>query len=128
LGVARSLCACSAVARARCLFSVALRLVRAAFDPAPAPVLGMADAALAEAAGWPVWASTPKGASATAKPIEAVRLTIVVDSGQYAMQRRSPWPPMALCCRGARWGARRLGERRGPEGPAEEMPEMSPYP
>jgi hypothetical protein len=84
----------------------------------------MADAALAEAAGWPVWASTPKGASATARPIEAVLLTIVVDSGQYAMQRRSPWPPMALCCRGARWGALRLGL----EGPAEEMPEMSPYP
>jgi hypothetical protein len=92
LGLARTLRACSAVARARCLFSVALCLVRATFDPAPAPVLGMADAALAEAAGWLVWARTPKGASAnaTARPIAAILLTIVVDSGQYAVQRRSP--------------------------------------
>jgi hypothetical protein len=92
LGVARTLRACSAVCRARCLFSVPLCLVRAAFDPAPAPVLGIADAALAEAAGWPVWARTPKGASAsaTARPIEAILLTIVVDSGQYATRRRSP--------------------------------------
>jgi hypothetical protein len=92
LGVARALRACSAVARARCLFSVALCLVRVVFEPAPAPVLGMADAALAEGAGWPVWARTSKGASAsaTARPIEAILLTIVVDSGQYAMQRRPP--------------------------------------
>jgi hypothetical protein len=33
-----------------------------------------------------------------------------------------------LCCPGARWGTRRLEERRGLEGPAEETPEMSPYP
>ena len=92
MGVARTPRACSAVARARCLVRVSLCLVRAAFDPAPAPVLGMAEAVLAEAAGWLVRVRTPKGANAraTARPSEAILLTIVIDSGQYAMQRGLP--------------------------------------
>jgi hypothetical protein len=84
LGVARIPRACSAVARARCLFSVPLCLARAAFDPAPAPVLGIADAEAAEAPDWLACAKASNGASASreASPIEAIVLTIVMDSGQ----------------------------------------------
>ena len=43
--------ACSEVARALCRFRVFLCLVRAALDPAPAPVLGMAAADAAPGGG-----------------------------------------------------------------------------
>ena len=92
----RAPCRCPAVARARCR-SVALCLVRVAFER-PAPVLGMADAALAKGrlAGL---ARTPKGASAsaTATPI-TILLTIVVDSGNTlcsAGRLRPPWPVLS---------------------------------
>jgi hypothetical protein len=83
--VARTPRACSAVERARCLVRVPLCLDRAAFDPAPAPVRGTADAEATPNAGWLVWPKATSGASvkATARPIEAILLTIIVDSGQY---------------------------------------------
>jgi hypothetical protein len=64
---------------------VPLCLDRAAFDPAPAPVRGAADAAATPGAGWLVWAIDANGANAsvTARPIKAILLTIIADSGQY---------------------------------------------
>ena len=72
--------ACSEVARALCRFKVFLWRVRAARDPAPAPVLGMGAAAAAPGGGL-LCAEAGGGVSARtrATPIEAkIVLRIVI--------------------------------------------------
>ena len=78
--VPRTWRACSEVARALCRLRVFLCRVRAALDPAPAPVLGMAAAAAAPGGGL-LCAEAGGGASARTKatPIEAkIALRIVI--------------------------------------------------
>jgi hypothetical protein len=78
--VSRTWRACPEVARALCRLRVFLCRVRAALDPAPAPVLGMAAAAAAPGGGL-LCADAGRGASARtrATPIEAkIVLRIVI--------------------------------------------------
>ena len=96
--VPRTWRACSEVARALCRLRVFLCRVRAAFDPAPAPVLGMAAADAAPGGGL-LCAEAGGGASASmrATPIEAkIALRIVVSPFCLATTtapslRRSPY-------------------------------------
>jgi|HubBroStandDraft_5_1064220.scaffolds.fasta_scaffold94487_2 hypothetical protein len=81
-GVLRTWRACSDVVRALCRFKVFLCRVRAALDPAPAPVLGMAAAEAAPGGGL-LCAGAGGGASVRmkAKPSEAkIALRMVMSS------------------------------------------------
>ena len=84
-GLVRTWRACSAVARALCLLKVFLCRVRAALDPAPAPVLGMAAAAAALGGGL-LCAEAGGGASARTKatPIKAKSALRIVISPLFA--------------------------------------------
>ena len=97
--MARTWRACSAVERARCRLSVPRCLARAAFVPAPAPILDATGAEAAEAPGWPLWARAANGQSASpaAKPIKAILLTIV--SEVRAIRERPAYPPATAVSR-----------------------------
>jgi hypothetical protein len=97
-GVVRTRRACSEVARALCRFRVFRCRVRAAFEPALAPVLGMAAADAAPGGGL-LCAQAGGGASAStrATPIEAkIALRIVISpfASSATTRPRSPDPPL----------------------------------
>ena len=95
-GVLRTWRACSDVVRALCRFKVFLCRVRAALDPAPAPVLGMAAADAAPGGGL-LCAEAGGGASARTKatPIEAkIALRIVISPLCLPRRRRQAADPL----------------------------------